>query len=169
MNQQEQTLVSDLNRNRLTFVNDTLTHIRQVQGEMNKHIAILQYRAQVHDVSKLEEPELSRYAETIPKLAGLEYGTEEYQAVLQEMKPAIQHHYKENPHHPEHYDEGINDMTLVDLIEMISDHKAAAARGGKNALDNLEYNCKRFGIGDQLKKILRNSLLRVRQENEAAK
>ena len=44
------------------------------------------------------------------------------------FKPAIDHHYANNRHHPEHWPNGINDMTLMDLIEMLADWKAATAR-----------------------------------------
>jgi len=38
-----------------------------------------------------------------PKLAGSTYGSEEYKAFLGQMKPALDHHYAVNDHHPEHF------------------------------------------------------------------
>ena len=32
----------------------------------------------------------------------LTYGSDEYKACLTEMKPALDHHYAANRHHPEH-------------------------------------------------------------------
>jgi len=47
------------------------------------------------------------------------------------MKPAIEHHYKNNRHHPEHFNNGIDEMNLVDLIELLCDWKAASERNKK--------------------------------------
>jgi hypothetical protein len=44
------------------------------------------------------------------------------------MKPAIQHHYKANSHHPEFYDNGVEGMSLFDVLEMLLDWKAATER-----------------------------------------
>ena len=35
------------------------------------------------------------------------YGSPEYKASLKELGPALEHHYKENKHHPEHWLNGI--------------------------------------------------------------
>lgn len=43
-------------------------------------------------------------------------GCDEYRACLREMKPALEHHYASNSHHPEHYSNGIQGMSLFDLL-----------------------------------------------------
>ena len=56
------------------------------------------------------------------------------------MGPALQHHYEDNCHHPEHYRNGIHDMNMVDLIEMLCDWRAAIKRyhpDGRNNFDAL--------------------------------
>lgn len=74
------------------------------------------------------------------------------------MKPALNHHYATYRHHPEHFQNGINDMNLIDIVEMIADWKAASERQKDgNLLVSIEKNAKRFHIDDQLKQILINT------------
>jgi hypothetical protein len=83
---------------------DTLTHIRRVNALMLLACGILMHRAQVHDESKLVEPEKSGFDRLKAlSLSGMAYGSEEYRACLRQEKPAIDHHYSKNPHHPEFY------------------------------------------------------------------
>ena len=75
------------------------------------------------------------------------------------MKPALDSHYADNPHHPEHYDNGIKDMDLVDLIEMICDWKSATLRHNDGDIyKSIELNQKRFGYSDELKQIFKNTV-----------
>jgi hypothetical protein len=85
----------------------------------------LSKRAVNHDKSKLESPEKEIFEEYTPKLKGTTYGSEEYKEFLKEMKPALDHHYANNRHHPEHFKNGVNDMNLFDLLEMAADWLAA--------------------------------------------
>ena len=49
-------------------------------------------------------------------------------------------------------------MTLIDLVEMFADWKAASERQKDgNLLKSIEVNASRFHIGDQLKQILMNT------------
>lgn len=82
---------------------DTIDHINAVRNFMRIVIDNLQKRAQHHDKSKLESPEKEAFDVLTPRLKGLTYGSDEYRACLKEMKPAIEHHYANNSHHPEHY------------------------------------------------------------------
>ena len=74
------------------------------------------------------------------------------------MKPALDHHYANSRHHPEHFPKGINDMNLVDIMEMICDWKASSERQKDgNLLKSIEMNAQRFGYDDQLKQIFINT------------
>lgn len=139
---------------------DTWTHIHEVQRGLNVVIKDLLTRAHVHDQSKLVWPELEAFNVSTPKLAGLKFGSPEYQQSLDDMRPALEHHYSVNSHHPQHYENGIRDMSLMDLIEMLVDWKAACKRhdDGGNIRDSIEFNAKRFGFGDELKGILLNTV-----------
>ena len=77
---------------------------------------------------------------------------------MKELNTALQHHYAYNRHHPEHFSKGINDMTLVDIVEMLCDWKAASMRQHDgNLLKSIEINATRFGYDDQLKQIFINT------------
>lgn len=139
---------------------ETYKHIEIVHGLLMKVTIKLQLRALKHDQSKLFSPEVEAFDELTPKLAGLTYGSEEYRACLKEMKPALEHHYANNSHHPEHYGElGIKGMSLLDLIEMLCDWKAATLRHNDgDLLKSVEHNQKRFNYSDELKQILLNTI-----------
>ena len=95
-------------------------HIARVRERLNVIIRILNKRAAMHDDSKLEEPELSLW-----KKMDIEkrypYGSSEYLEKIQRNKKVFQLHYLKNRHHPEHYANGVRDMTLIDIIEMLCD------------------------------------------------
>lgn len=138
---------------------DTRAHIDRVRFYMQRAVDDLADRALVHDQSKLEDPEKASWDEASPKLASLTYGTEEYKAALREIKPAIAHHYRVNSHHPEYYENGVPGMSLLDLIEMICDWKAASERMAKSFdfAESLRLNKERWGYSDELASILRNT------------
>ena len=138
---------------------DTGEHITQVAKRLAKIADLLRERGKLHDQSKLESPEKEAYDLLTPRLAGLTYGSDEYRATLRDMKPAIAHHYAHNSHHPEHHEDGIAGMNLLDLVEMFCDWKAASLRHKDGDFrKSLEINRERFNISDQLYAILVNSV-----------
>lgn len=136
---------------------DTLNHIGMVEGSLSLVADLLRIRGYDHDASKLDAPEKQLYDDWAPRLKKLTYGSEEYRAALVAMGPALQHHYQHNSHHPEHYASGIYGMSLLDLIEMLADWRAASRRQGGGFSASLAYHCQRFEIGDQLSAILTNT------------
>jgi hypothetical protein len=137
---------------------DTLAHVERVQQLMELCNANLQSRQQKHDQSKLEFPEKEIFDRMTPKLKNSTYGSEEYKGFLKEMGEALDHHYANNSHHPEHFSNGIDGMSLMDLVEMICDWKAAGERHDNGSIGaSLEHNKKRFKIGDQLFSVLKNT------------
>lgn len=100
-----------------------LRHIMTVQALMRQVAHYLLERADRHDLSKLAPDELGGLIE-IDRIAdekGL--NSPEYMAAL--SGGAIQLHRSRHSHHPEYHPDGVNDMSLVDLIEMVCDWKAA--------------------------------------------
>jgi len=154
---------------------DTYEHIERVRYYLTLTIAMLLKRASNHDGSKLVSPEVEMFDEFTPKLAEMEYGSEEYEAARKAMGTALEHHYENNSHHPEHYETGISGMSLLDLLEMIVDWKAASERHKKrppmpaspgrpaapqydsSIVRSIELNQERFGYGDEVKSILLNT------------
>ena len=138
---------------------DTSRHIARVQQLLSHVQEELRARGEAHDHSKLVAPEKEVFDVVTPLLKGLTYGSDEYKASLADMKPALDHHYAENRHHPEHFENGIDDMTLVDLIEMLCDWKAATERHANGDIfKSLLHNAERFGISEQLAKVLENTV-----------
>lgn len=137
---------------------DTKTHIARVRTLMRRVIGDLEERARVHDASKLLPPEVEVFDEYTETLKALAYGSPEYKQALAAMKPALDHHYAHNDHHPEFYGErGIHGMGLVQMLEMLVDWKAAGERHGGCIFRSIEMNSKRFKYGDELKGILLNT------------
>jgi len=126
---------------------------------MNLIISQLINRALEHDSSKMVDPELDVFTEFTPKLATTSYGSEEYKSFLKEMEVALKHHYGNNRHHPEHFPNGIKDMDLIDLLEMICDWKAATFKHNDgNILLSIEKNQERFGYSSELSQIFKNTV-----------
>lgn len=137
---------------------DTLKHSQRVGVLMGQPIGELVARSTGHDWSKTEDPELAVFNEYTPKLKTSTYGSDEYKGFLAAMGEGLDHHYRSNRHHPEHFTGGVDGMTLVDLLEMLADWKAATERHDDGSLDrSLEIQRERFGISDQLLRILHNT------------
>ena len=146
---------------------ETQKHIETVRKYIKFIIDKIDLRGIKHDASKLESPEVEAFAEHTSNLKNLVYGSEEYQEQLDKLKPTLEHHYAINRHHPEHFNNGINDMSMIDLIEMFCDWKASTLRQKDgNLLKSIELNAERFGIEPQLKQVLLNTA-RMIDEHEA--
>lgn len=139
---------------------ETLKHIEIVMQLLASIQNEIFKRMFSHDRSKLEAPELDMFVKYTDKLAGLTYGSDEYEQCRQEMIiDALGHHYEHNLHHPEHYLDGIDSMNLIDIVEMLCDWKAATLRHNDGDIHkSLEINAKRFNISSQLVNILRNTI-----------
>lgn len=136
---------------------DTMDHIASVRRNINAVIGNLCDRKTAHDASKLEEPELSGYEGLSQAAKNVAYGTPEYKEALAPFKEIIQHHYAHNQHHPEHWPNGMADMSLLDTIEMLCDWKAAHDRKGGPFGPSLATNIRRFNMSDQLGAIIVNT------------
>lgn len=137
----------------------TREHIEGVRNLLNIMVRELLHRGEIHDQSKLGDLERKTFVEFTPKLKNSVYGSEEYKGFLRDMGPALANHYANNRHHPEHFQDGINGMNLIDVLEMLLDWKAAARRHDSGDIRrSLEINKERFGIDAQLMTILINTV-----------
>jgi len=135
---------------------DTLLH-RALVAKILRHAADeLLKRGQVHDESKLYPPEKPVFDAFTPKLRELEYGTDAYRETLRQMRPAMDHHYAENTHHPEHWYKGIDGMTMLDLLEMLADWWAAGQRHESSMTleESIKHNQGRFGYSDAMVELM---------------
>lgn len=138
---------------------ETVQHIHKVRELLYTMIGELDERARLHDLSKLESPEQEIFGANFKELANVEYGSIEYTAMKVKVQPAIEHHYANNRHHPEHHKNGINDMNLIDLCELLCDWNASSKRNKNgNIRKSIDINAERYNIGEQLRGILENTV-----------
>jgi hypothetical protein len=137
----------------------TKEHIDEVRKHLRIIVGDLLERGDNHDHQKLEEPEFEVFTKFTKRLKDITYGSEEYMNCIQEMMPALEHHYSVSPHHPEYYQNGIDGMNLVDLVEMFCDWWASSKRHSNgNIMNSLDINKERFNICPQLLSILKNTV-----------
>ena len=135
-------------------------HISRVRRHINTFIQLLIRRAEKHDKSKLEEPELSWWKE-MDKEPRYPYGSEEYKQKIKRWNKVFKHHYQYNRHHPEHYEYGVSEMTLIDIVEMMCDwlgYKDTTTV--TEALKVCDEQMARYNISEELRQIIFNTLLR---------
>jgi Family of unknown function (DUF5662) len=137
---------------------DTYRHILRVIALAQEFTGELLDRALHHDASKLQPPEKPVFDEYTPRLAETTYGSPQYRANLNQMGEALGHHYTHNRHHPEHHDQGIAGMNLIDIVEMLADWKAASQRHTDGDFtESLALQRDRFNLDPQLYAILVNT------------
>jgi hypothetical protein len=138
---------------------ETMRHIHEVQKLLLRAAHLLQSRCLSHDQSKLRAPEVDTFTKFTPLLKTVEYGSPEYKQFLADMAPALKNHYAHNSHHPEHYENGVAGMNLVDVVEMLVDWIASSQRTKDgNAYKSLKLQEERFQMSPQLVSILRNTI-----------
>lgn len=141
------------------YAHRTREHIEKVRYHLARFRGELERRMRNHDFSKFREPEFSLFAKALPGLASSTYDSEEYHANLKKIQPALDHHYAHNSHHPEHYEDGIKGMNLVDVVEMFCDWMAAVERHRDGDIQSsIERNEARFNIPPALSEIFRNTI-----------
>jgi len=126
---------------------------------LTRFICNLSERVAVHDDSKLDVEELEPYSSVIEEFGKHKFGSEGYEEIRKRLGPALDHHFKHNRHHPEHFETGINEMNLVDLIEMLCDWKAATKNTGGNGdlLASIQILSDKYKISPQLAQIMINT------------
>jgi len=137
---------------------ETWRHIDLLRKLLRIMSVALLERGETHDRSKFDRTEVDTFTEFTPKLKSTTYGSDEYKAFLVAMKPALDHHYAHNRHHPEHFVRGVQGMHLVDLLEMTCDWYASTKRHSDGDIHrSIDLNQKRFGLSDELTTILHNT------------
>jgi hypothetical protein len=143
----------------------TQAHCTMV-GDIMKCVAnIVVARGKVHDKSKFSDEELPYFAQAT-NLKKLPYGSKQYNDQLSigsVLRPALDHHYANNRHHPEYHEDGIPGMNLVDLVEMMSDWLAAGMRHGPghNIFNSINVNRMRFKIPRGMARIMWNTAIDI--------
>ena len=128
----------------------TTKHKFQIIRFMMKVCFRLMRRAWVHDLSKYSKKEAPLFA-AAQDTKGVVYGSEEYKKDVEvNLKPALDHHYMHNSHHPQHHSQGFKGMQPLDVIEMLIDWKASTLRYKDSKIqDSLANNKERYNISEQ--------------------
>jgi hypothetical protein len=126
---------------------------------MNVIIHELIRRAEEHDQSKFGDDEFLGYLAVLDDIRKYPYGTPEHEEMRKKHAKVFETHYVKNRHHPEYHKNGIEDMTLIDLVELLIDWKAASMRqeNGGNITNSIEVAKTKYNIHPQLVKILENT------------
>jgi hypothetical protein len=143
---------------KLDFAEETRAHVRQVAARLEAVCRELRARGEAHDQSKFSQAEKPWFEAVAPRVKGLEWGTPEYSEAIRALGPALEHHHAQNSHHPEHYENGMRGMDLIDLIEMYCDWAAANLRNESGDLRrSIEISSPKYGIESPLRDILLNT------------
>lgn len=145
--------------NDFEVLNDTIVHVQEVKANLQDAIHDLEKRSIVHDLSKFQDPEFSVFCGTRQEFKKANYGTPEYDAVSEKAKVGVQHHHSNNRHHTAYHENGIADMNLMDLMEMLADWKAASRRSPDLSFsDSLPRAYERYGISPDLQMLIENTI-----------
>jgi len=136
-----------------------LAHTQEVIKRITLIAGELAVRGVNHDRSKFSPEEYPSFAGQTAKLKDLVYGSEEYHTALEKIRPAVDHHYAHNRHHPKHFPEGIRGMNLIDICEMFCDwHASVLRQKDGNIRKSIEVGQKLFEFSDDLKQIFLNTI-----------
>lgn len=136
-----------------------LKHKEEVVVAMAKFAAEISYRAGVHDNSKFSADEFDINSEHVQHFNKYDFDTAEEKNLRELVGPAIIAHRKRNRHHPEHFENGIDGMNLIDLLEMLCDWQSASKRAkGDSLRKGLPILKEKYNISPQLLKIIENTL-----------
>ncbi len=151
----------DLEKAELEAKVQTYEHIDKIREMLRLFANELLARGETHDRSKLKPAESKVFAEYTPKLKNSTYMSDEYKGFLAGMKPALDHHYANNRHHPEHHGpNGIDEMNLLDVMEMWIDWYCSSMRHANGDMrTSIEKNRERFRMSPQLARIFHRTLV----------
>jgi len=148
----------DTEQNSEALVSDMI-HVQMVKHFASGMANTVINRSERHDESKFSSPEREIFEEFTPKLKSISYGSDEY-------KKALEHHYVNNPHHPEHYANGVAGMQLCDLVEMACDWWASIMQNNGSIEKTMEINTKRFNLSPDLASIIENTLRYLEEKTQ---
>ena len=138
---------------------DIIRHISEVSENLLAMKSDLEKRAIAHDRSKLEALEFDSFVRTRAQFKKANYGTKEYQECTDLIKPAIDHHHKNNRHHTTFHKNGFADMNLLDILEMLADWKAASRRSPSLTFkDSLPRAFNKYKIPENMQRHILNTL-----------
>lgn len=105
---------TDLTLEERAYNFETMLHMARVRDLVNVFVCEMLRRAERHDQTKIQRPEVTVLV-AAPSLAGINYGSPEYAESKRIVAPALEHHYANNRHHPEHFP-SVNTAEITRLL-----------------------------------------------------
>lgn len=127
-----------------------LHHKNKVSSLLKKLSRSLAERADTHDNSKFEPDEFEGFCQldAYRNHQKEEYGSKTYEAGMK--NDAVKLHLSRNSHHIEYWPNGLDDMSLADVIEMLIDWEVARQVRDTEQDINVTWQTrqKRFNLSD---------------------
>lgn len=120
-------------------------------------------RARHHDQSSLNGSEFRIYEEHFDELQKYPMFDPRRDAVLKEMRVATMYHHNANDHHPEHFDDGINGMNLIQMIEFVADIMSQSEQNGIDVYEMLPLLKDQYDISSQLYQVILNTVAGIKR------
>ena len=151
------------------YIKTNIDHRYYVKFFITKIIEELSHRANVHDSSKYSNDETVGFVKAIP-YTNIKWGSTDIpNDIANSLQDSLLIHHSRNDHHPEYFENGIEDMDLIQLLELACDWRAAMIRHKNFDID--ETICvgqTRFKFCDSIARILQNTLERIDTYVDAA-
>lgn len=128
-----------MNSDIIAFNKDQVQHVQILQKLVLQFVNDIMKESIEHDTSKWGDVEYTTFVNSRKDLNNSKNGTDaNYQKNL--TSEAIQHHYKNNKHHPEYWKDKENSMPVEEIIIMFFDWASRTIAKGGMLVDFWEYN-----------------------------
>lgn len=155
--------------NEISTLVKIIQHINQVSHLLNELSRKLAARADVHDSSKFNPDEFTGFCQLDANRQHQkeEYGSKGYEDGIKNID-AVKLHQSRNSHHPEYWPNGLSDMSLVDIIEMLVDWEIARQTRDTEQDINKTWQSRqqRFNLSDAEIGFLRMTWERIEKDLE---
>lgn len=123
-----------------------IAHRAYIQAALGRVQAALAERADVHDLSKLQDDEFEGFSRINAAARVQKFGSPEYAEGMKREKPTIDLHFSRNSHHAE-FVRGGEALSFLDIIEMVCDWWAARKGYGdsRSWADTVKLNMEQKG------------------------
>ena len=143
-----------------------MRHRSRVYSKMMFVIRELTKRAHSHDNSCFGVEEAPILDEILPEINNTDtidpssetFNQDRYDYLMRRKELVDALHFKENDHHPEHFESSICGMNVIQLTEMVCDWIAKSKEQGTDIWNDLKIYKEKYSISEDLYNILINSV-----------
>ena len=134
-----------------------------VQDKLSTVARELISRGRTHDNSALGSPEIEVYHRFFSEYRKYKIGDPRKDEVFAQMAEAIGHHFQYNDHHPEHFENGINDMDLIQLMQFTADIMSWSEQEQVDIFEILPMIRDKCGMVDQVYNLICNTITEIKR------